>query len=113
MQAARISCADTFIKELPDGLDTVLLENGHGLSEGQVQRLAIARAVITGAPILLLDEATSALDEATEKQLLYNIRQLKDRTCVLISHKNAAYDICNKELKIENKTIVMRKIKKD
>ena len=113
MKAAKVSCADGFINELPDGLDTVLLENGHGLSEGQVQRLAIARAVITGAPILLLDEATSALDEETEKQLLSNIRNLSDRTCILISHKNAAYEICNKELRIENKTITLRNLDKN
>ncbi len=105
MEAARISCADEFISELPEGLDTVLLENGHGLSEGQVQRLAIARAVLTDAPILLLDEATSALDEATEKKLLSNIKQLKEKTCVIISHKSAAYDICNKELRIKDKNI--------
>ena len=105
MEAARISCADEFISELPEGLDTVLLENGHGLSEGQVQRLAIARAVLTDAPILLLDEATSALDEATEKKLLSNIKQLKEKTCIIISHKSAAYDICNKELRIKDKNI--------
>ncbi len=105
MEAARISCADEFVSELPEGLDTVLLENGHGLSEGQVQRLAIARAVLTDAPILLLDEATSALDEATEKKLLSNIKQLKEKTCIIISHKSAAYDICNKELRIKDKNI--------
>ena len=110
MKAAAVSCADEFIKELPDGLDTVLLENGHGLSEGQVQRLAIARAVLTGAPILLLDEATSALDEATEKKLLENIRGLNEKTCIIISHKSAAYEICNKELKIEDKVITLRKL---
>ena len=110
MKAAAVSCADEFIKELPDGLDTILLENGHGLSEGQVQRLAIARAVLTGAPILLLDEATSALDEATEKQLLKNIRGLNEKTCIIISHKSAAYEICNKELKIEDKSITLRNL---
>ncbi len=110
MKAAAISCADEFIRELPDGLDTVLLENGHGLSEGQVQRLAIARAVLTGAPILLLDEATSALDEATEKKLLENIRGLNEKTCIIISHKSAAYEICNKELKIEDKVITLRNL---
>lgn len=110
MKAAAICCAEDFINELPDGLDTVLLENGHGLSEGQVQRLAIARAVLTGAPIMLLDEATSALDEATEKKLLENIRGLKEKTCIIISHKSAAYEICNKELKIEDKAITLRNL---
>jgi len=111
MRAARISCADGFINALPDGLDTVLLENGHGLSEGQIQRLAIARAVLTDAPILLLDEATSALDEQTEKQVLSNIRELKEKTCIIISHKSAAYEICNRELRIDNKKISVENLR--
>lgn len=111
MRAAEISCADKFIKELPDGLDTVLLENGHGLSEGQIQRLAIARAVLSDAPILLLDEATSALDEKTEKQVLSNIRELKNKTCVIISHKAAAFEICDTELRIADKKISMQKLR--
>ncbi len=110
MRAARISCADEFIDELPDKLDTVLLEGGKGLSEGQIQRLAIARAVLTYAPVLLLDEATSALDEATEKRLLDNIKALKEKTCIIISHKSAAYEICGKEIKIEDKSIKIRKL---
>lgn len=111
MRAAEISCADKFINELPDGLDTVLLENGHGLSEGQIQRLAIARAVLTDAPILLLDEATSALDEKTEKQVLSNIRELKNKTCIVISHKAAAFEICDTELRIADKKISMQKLR--
>lgn len=113
MKAAEISCAAEFINELPQGLDTVLLESGHGLSEGQIQRLAIARAILTHAPIMLLDEATSALDEATEQNVLKNIQQLKEKTCIIISHKTAAYDICNKELKIEDKNICIRNIKEN
>ena len=111
MRAAEVSCAAEFINDLPDGLDTVLLESGHGLSEGQIQRLAIARAVLADAPILLLDEATSALDEKTEKQVLSNIRELKEKTCVIISHKSAAYEICNKELKIDNKKISVNNLR--
>lgn len=111
MRAAEISCADKFINELPDGLDTVLLENGHGLSEGQIQRLAIARAVLSDAPILLLDEATSALDEKTEKQVLSNIRELKNKTCVIISHKAASFEICDTELRIADKKISMQKLR--
>lgn len=110
MRAAEISCADEFINELPMGLDTVLLENGHGLSEGQIQRLAIARAMLTQAPIMLLDEATSALDEKTEKKLLDNLKKLSGKTCIIISHKAAAYEICNKELKFENKNISVRNL---
>ena len=104
MQAAEISCAAEFIKNLPEGLDTVIGEKGAGLSEGQVQRLAVTRAILSDAPIILLDEATSALDEGTEETLLKNIRSLanKSKTCIIISHKRAAFDICNKHIYIEN-----------
>lgn len=106
MDAARVACAYDFISELPQGLDTVISERGGGLSEGQVQRVAIARALLTGAPVILLDEATSALDEATEAQLLHNLRELKNKTCIIISHKKAALSICDKTVTIENKKIV-------
>ena len=109
-EAARIACADGFINKLPLGFETVIGEKGAGLSEGQVQRLAVMRAMLSGAPIILLDEATSALDEATEEKLLSNIKELKNKTCILISHKKAAYSICNKELKIENKKIYVNEI---
>lgn len=97
VRAAKIACADTFIRELPAGLDTRLGEGGRGLSAGQMQRIAVARAVLTDAPVLLLDEATSALDEETEAKLLSNIRALRDKTCLIISHKQAAYAICTRE----------------
>ncbi len=105
-RAIRFACAD-FIAELPDGLDTVIGEKGLGLSEGQVQRIAIARAFLSGAPVILLDEATSALDEATELRLLENIRKLSDKTCILISHKKAANALCNKEVRIVDKKITV------
>lgn len=108
MEAARISCAEAFIKELPQGLDTVIAEHGGGLSEGQVQRVAIARAILTQAPIILLDEATSALDEATERQLLHNLRELNNKTCVIISHKKAAEEICDKTVTIADKKITQQ-----
>lgn len=108
--ALKVSCADKFIDEFPMGLETIVGEKGFGLSEGQVQRLAVARAILSGEPILLLDEATSALDEETEKELLQNIKALKDKTCIIISHKKGAYDICNKEIKIDNKKIYTKKI---
>lgn len=104
-RAIRISCADEFISELPDGLNTVIGERGMGLSEGQIQRIAIARAILFDAPILLLDEATSALDEATEEKLLRNLRALDNRTCIIITHKPAALNVCNKEIRIENRKI--------
>ncbi|MGN0489724.1 MAG: ABC transporter ATP-binding protein [Ruminococcus sp.] len=109
MSAAKIACAD-FINELPEGLDTVIGEKGLGLSEGQVQRVAIARAIICQCPVILLDEATSALDEATEIQLLKNIESLKNKTCILISHKKAANQVCNKEVRIQDKKIIVRDI---
>lgn len=109
LNAAKIACADEFIRELPQGLDTVIAERGGGLSEGQVQRIAIARAILSGAPVLLLDEATSALDEATEAQLLKNLREMKDVTCIIISHKKAAEQICDKIVTIDNKKITVRK----
>lgn len=98
-KAVEFACAD-FIKDLPQGLDTVIGEKGLGLSEGQVQRIAIARAILSGSPIILLDEATSALDEVTELKLLENIKTLSDKTCILISHKKAANEVCNKEVRI-------------
>lgn len=109
MEAAKIACAD-FIDDLPEGLDTVLGEKGMGLSEGQVQRVAIARAILCNAPMIILDEATSALDESTEIRLLRNIENFKNKTCILISHKKAANQVCNKEVRIEDKKIIVKDI---
>ena len=108
LAAADISCAADFIRALPHGLDTVIGEKGLGLSQGQIQRLAIARAVLSGAPVLLLDEATSALDEATEERLLDNIRQMTDKTCIIISHKKAALDRCDKVVRLEGGSLKIR-----
>ena len=109
MRAAEAACAD-FISELPEGLDTVLGEKGTGLSEGQIQRVAIARALLCNASIIILDEATSALDAKTELRLLENIEKLKNKTCILISHKKAAYKVCDKEVRIEDKRIIVKEI---
>ena len=100
--ALECACADGFIKELPDGLETCIGENGTGLSEGQVQRIAIARAILSESPILLFDEATSALDEITEAKLLKNIKEMTDKTCIIVTHRKAALDICNRHFVIEN-----------
>lgn len=97
--ALKIACADDFVKELPDGLDTVLGEQGSGLSEGQMQRLAIARAIMSERPILMLDEATSSLDGTTEEQLLMNLRTMTDKTVILITHRPAALSICDRKIK--------------
>lgn len=98
-RALQIACADGFVKELDAGVDTVLGERGTGLSEGQMQRLAIARAIYSESPILLLDEATSALDVDTEKRLLENLRQLTDKTVVIVTHRSAVLSICDRVLR--------------
>ncbi len=95
-EALKIACADEFISGLENGIDTVLGERGTGLSEGQMQRIAIARAIFSDAPILLLDEATSALDEVTENRLLGNLRELTDKTVVIVTHRAAALEICDR-----------------
>jgi ATP-binding cassette subfamily B protein len=95
-QALKIACAEQFIKDLPQGLDTQLGERGAGLSEGQMQRIAIARAIYAERPILLLDEATSALDEQTEAKLLDNLRSMTDKTVIIVTHRPAALDITDK-----------------
>lgn len=89
-----------YVPQLPKGLDTVLGESGAGLSEGQAQRLAIARAVLGGAPVLLLDECTSALDADTEQKVLQRIRALPDRTCIAVTHRSAAIDLCDWRLEV-------------
>lgn len=106
-KAIEISCADQFIKDLPQGLETVIGEKGIGLSEGQLQRLAIARSLLSKSPVLLLDEATSALDEETEHRFLTNLKQLDDKTCIIVSHKKAALDICNKHVQISSSKIIV------
>lgn len=111
-QAVHISAMDQFLPQLPDGLDTVIGENGHGLSEGQVQRLAIARAVLSGAPVLLLDEATSALDAQTEQLVLERIARLPGRTCIAVTHRSAALELADWRLEVANKTITAYPIEK-
>lgn len=95
-EALRIACADGFVDELEAGVDTVLGERGAGLSEGQMQRIAIARALYSGSPILLLDEASSALDMETETRLLKKLRELKDITVIIVTHRPAALSICDR-----------------
>ena len=95
-RALKIACADDFVSELENGIDTLLGERGTGLSEGQMQRIATARAIYSDSPILLLDEATSALDGDTEKRLLQNLRSMTDKTVVIVTHRPAALDICDR-----------------
>ncbi len=94
-RALEISCADEFVEDL----DAQLGERGSGLSEGQMQRLAVARAVFSQCPVLLLDESTSALDELTEQRLLRNLRALTDMTVVIVTHRKAALSICDRVLR--------------
>lgn len=101
-EACRIAEADDFVSNLEKGYDTELGERGAGLSEGQLQRLAIARAIYSGKPVLLLDEATSALDEETEAKVLCNLRQLKNHTVIAVTHRRAALDICNRIVDVKD-----------
>ena len=96
------ACAD-FVMELPDGLDTVCSESGAGLSEGQAQRIAIARALLRSGSIMLFDEATSALDPDTERQLLQNILSRHDKTIIFITHRPAVVDYCDQVLTIDKR----------
>ena len=96
--ALRVACADGFIRESEDGIDTILGEKGKGLSEGQMQRIAIARAVFADRPILLLDEATSGLDEDTEKTLISNLKTMTDKTVITVTHRRAVTEACDREV---------------
>ena len=102
-RAAQIACIWDFIETLPNGLDTVLTERGEGLSMGQVQRIAIARAILDDAPILLLDECTASLDKDTEWQVLQNLKKMNTKTIICISHTSAGIACCDRVLQIENK----------
>lgn len=102
-EALEIACASDFVRKLPDGLDTKLKEQGSGISEGQMQRLAIARAIYSNRPILLLDEATSALDVKTEKQVLSNLKAMKDMTVIIVTHRLEALSICSREVQFKVK----------
>jgi len=94
------ACAD-FVRELPDGLDTEMTEQGGGLSEGQAQRICIARALLRNSPLMILDEATSALDPETEKKLLNNILENNSRTVIFITHRPVVLRYCDTSLNLE------------
>lgn len=97
-RALRVACAEDFVSALDKGLDSPLGESGAGLSEGQMQRIAIARAVFSNRPVLLLDEATSSLDAETEKRVLENLRAMTDQTVLIVTHRPAALSICDKRI---------------
>lgn len=96
------ACAIDFVNELEDGLDTMIGEKGVGISEGQAQRIAIARSFLRIRPILILDEATASLDPETEVNVLKAVRALPNKpTCIIITHRPSALNICNRIMKLE------------
>lgn len=102
-EAAKTACILEEIRTFPEGFDSRIGEHGIGLSEGQAQRIAIARAVLSKAPILLLDECTSALDSETEEKLLENLRNLKGKTILCVSHKDATIQSCDRIVRLNNR----------
>lgn len=97
----KLACAYDFVSGLPDGIDTEIGEHGHGISEGQAQRIAIARAIACNAPIVLFDEATSALDTKTERTVLKNLADLdKNRICIFSTHRFSVLDVCDTIYKV-------------
>ncbi len=104
MECLKVACAWEFIEKLPDGINSRIGERGGGFSEGQAQRLSIARALMKKSPILLMDEATSALDVETERRILKNI--MKDeypRTCIVTTHRPSVLTICGKVYAIRDR----------
>ena len=106
IDCCKIACAYDFINSLDDKFKTVIGEKGLGISEGQAQRLAIARALLKKTPILILDEATSSLDGDTEIKVLEGIKNLKHKpTCIIITHRPSALEICNRIFKLQRGTL--------
>ena len=110
-RALYVSAMDEYIKTLPDGLETVIGENAAGLSEGQAQRLSLARAILSDAPILLLDEVTSALDAKTEAVVLERIHDLPNKTCIAVTHRPAALELADWQLTVTNTDIKLTELK--
>ena len=100
-EALKIACAWEFVSQFPEGIHHQLGTGGRGVSEGQAQRLAIARALLKKAPIMLLDEATSGLDEATEQRLMENLRRSgRVHTCILVTHRPGSAEFCNRTYEV-------------
>jgi len=106
IEALKTACAWDFVSKLPDTINASLGERGRGLSEGQAQRIAIARAVLRDAPVLLLDEATSALDVTTERQVLRNIiQQHPNKTCIVTTHRPSVLNMCQRVYRVMQTTV--------
>lgn len=108
-EACKIACIDEVIEQLPHQYESYIGESGKGLSEGQIQRLAIARAIYFDAPILLLDECTSALDEQTEKQLIHNIKTKTNKTILLVTHKQSTLALCRHVYELKEHRLVEKR----
>ena len=104
-KALEISCCKSFIDQLEHEKKKKIGERGKGLSEGQLQRIAIARAIASKAPILILDEITSSLDSKTEEAVIQNIKNMKDITCIIVTHRNSVSKLCDKEYIVEDKNM--------
>lgn len=103
IQALKTACAWEFVSRMPDTIHSKVAERGRGLSEGQAQRLSIARAVLRDAPILLLDEATSALDVATERKVLRNImKEHPTKTCIVTTHRPSVLNLCSRVYRVND-----------
>lgn len=111
-RAVHISAMDDYLPSLPKGLDTVIGESAAGLSEGQAQRLSIARAILSDAPILLLDEATSALDAETEKLVLARLSSLSGKTCIAVTHRPAAIALSDWTMEMRDGKCVVERTSK-
>lgn len=106
VNALKMSAAYDFVMELPNGIDTVIGERGHGISEGQAQRIAIARCFIRKAQFIILDEATSSLDSATEIEVLKGLKEIDPKpTCIIITHRLSVLPYCDRQICLEKETL--------